>query len=371
MDINEFIDLAKSRPLTNVYIVGAGTYGQIFGRYFDKHQIAWEGYVDRNSRQGPIHGKKVISYREAGNEDAYYIISSYIYRDEMMKELIDCGVREDRLVLYETKDTIYECYEDTVHWKGYTEKLKRYEGLYKGNRCFIIGNGPSLTIGDLEKLKGEITFACNSIYALYEHTSWRPDFHCAWDEVFCKKMMSEKEDVERMTSNCEAFFTRIMSEGFAFRDCKDIRNLYYVKDVRGRDGKQGLPLFSGDCSRQVYSSGSVTYMMLQLAVYMGFEEIYLLGMDCSYSIERHSDGSITRNDIRDYNHLIQQMEERQGMALPEEVRKHFGIFTEIDAIMDGYRAAKQYADLHGIRICNATRGGKLEIFPRADLDKVI
>ena len=43
MDINEFIDLAKSRPLTNVYIVGAGTYGQIFGRYFDKHQIAWAG----------------------------------------------------------------------------------------------------------------------------------------------------------------------------------------------------------------------------------------------------------------------------------------------------------------------------------------
>ena len=116
---------------------------------------------------------------------------------------------------------------------------------------------------------------------------------------------------------------------------------------------------------------------LELSLYdyvfnkMGFEEIYLLGMDCSYSIERHSDGSITRNDIRDYNHLIQQMEERQGMALPEEVRKHFGIFTEIDAIMDGYRAAKQHADLHGIRICNATRGGKLDIFPRADLDKVI
>lgn len=367
MDIYEFIDLAKSRPLTNVYIVGAGTYGQIFGRYFDKHQIAWKGYVDRNSRQGPIHRKKVISYREAGIKEGYFIISSYIYRDEMMKELIDCGVREDRLVLYETKDTIYECYEDTVHWKGYTEKLKRYKDLYKGKRCFIIGNGPSLTIEDLEKLKGEITFASNSIYALYKHTSWRPTFHCAWDESFCKKMMSEKEDVEWLASNCEAFFTSIMSEGFAYRDCEDIRNLYYVKDVRGNDGKPGLPRFSDDCSRQVYSSGSIAYMMLQLAVYMGFEEMYLLGMDCSFSVEKYSDGSVTRNDVRDHNHLIQQMEEGQGMALSEEA----GIFAGIDMIMDGYRAAKQYADLHGIRICNATKGGKLELFPRVDLDKVI
>ena len=55
------------------------------------------------------------------------------------------------------------------------------------------------------------------------------------------------------------------------------------------------------------------------------------------------------------------------MALSEEA----GIFAGIDAIMDGYKAAKQYADLHGIRICNATRGGKLEIFERVDFDLFI
>ena len=367
MDINAFVDMAKSFPLTKTYIVGAGKYGRIFGMYFDKHNIAWDGYVDKNSKRNPINGKRVISYREAGKEEAYYIISSYIYRDEMMRELKNSGVPKERLVTYETKDTIYDCYEDTVHWKTYTEKLKTYRALYKGKRCFVIGNGPSLTIEDLEKLKGEITFACNSIYALYEHTAWRPTFHCAWDETFCKKMMSEKEDVEWMTSNCEAFFTNIMSEGFAYRDCEDIRNLYYVKDVRGSDGKISLPLFSDDCSRQVYSSGTIAYMMLQLAVYMGFKEIYLLGMDCSFSIEKHSDGSVTRNNVRDHNHLIQRMEDEKGMALSEEA----GIFAGIDAIMDGYKAAKQYADLHGIRICNATRGGKLEIFERVDFDLFI
>ena len=61
------------------------------------------------------------------------------------------------------------------------------------------------------------------------------------------------------------------------------------------------------------------------------------------------------------------MEDEKGMALSEEA----GIFAGIDAIMDGYKAAKQYADLHGIRICNATRGGKLEIFERVDFDLFI
>lgn len=32
----------------------------------------------------------------------------------------------------------------------------------------------------------------------------------------------------------------------------------------------------------------------------------------------------------------------------------------------GYVAAKQYADSHGIKIYNATRGGKLEVFTRVD-----
>ena len=157
-----------------------------------------------------------------------------------------------------------------------------------------------------------------------------------------------------------------MSEGFEYRDCKDITNLYYVKDVRGSDGKISLPLFSDDCSRQVYSSGTVAYMMLQLAVYMGFKEIYLLGMDCSYSIERHSDGSVTRNDVRDHNPFIQIKDEGNM----EDLEKA-GIFAEIDRMMDGYKAAKQYADLRGIKIYNATRGGKLEIFERVDLEKLM
>ena len=48
-------------------------------------------------------------------------------------------------------------------WK---ENYKKYEG----KRCFIIGNGPSLKLEDLNRLKNEITIASNKIYLIFNKT---------------------------------------------------------------------------------------------------------------------------------------------------------------------------------------------------------
>ena len=50
---------------------------------------------------------------------------------------------------------------------GYSEKIKKLKDNYIGKRCFIIGNGPSLRIEDLNCLKGEYTFAANRIYEIF------------------------------------------------------------------------------------------------------------------------------------------------------------------------------------------------------------
>ncbi|WP_431242695.1 hypothetical protein ACQ9BO_23405 [Flavobacterium sp. P21] len=42
--------------------------------------------------------------------------------------------------------------------------------------------------------------------------------------------------------------------------------------------------FSSDVSEIVYDGYSIVYSLIQIAVYMGFKEIYLLGVDCSYSV---------------------------------------------------------------------------------------
>ena len=37
----------------------------------------------------------------------------------------------------------------------------------------------------------------------------------------------------------------------------------------------------------------------------------------------------------------------------------------------GYLAAKRYAEQHGIKIYNATRGGELEVFERVKLEQIV
>ena len=41
------------------------------------------------------------------------------------------------------------------------EYIRSLQNKYEGKRCFIIGNGPSLTPEDLDRIKDEYSFASN------------------------------------------------------------------------------------------------------------------------------------------------------------------------------------------------------------------
>src|SRR5690625_1280148 len=68
------------------------------------------------------------------------------------------------------------------------EKLKKIKNKHQGERCFIIATGPSLTIGDLEKLNNEITISMNSICLAFDETDWRPTYYGIQDEGVYKRM---------------------------------------------------------------------------------------------------------------------------------------------------------------------------------------
>ena len=66
----------------------------------------------------------------------------------------------------------------------YAKKLKLFHNIYRGETCFIIGNGPSLKAEDLEMIyqKGIPTFAFNRIYLMFDKTQWRPTYYISQDE---------------------------------------------------------------------------------------------------------------------------------------------------------------------------------------------
>ena len=93
--------------------------------------------------------------------------------------------------------------------------------------------------------------------------------------------------------------------------------------------------------------------MIQFAVYMGFSEIYLLGVDFNYSNNNTEINAACYFDNRLYNNNL-------AYALPKP-----------EVTLASYQTAREYCKNNGIKIYNATRGGKLEVFERINFDEVI
>lgn len=103
-----------------------------------------------------------------------------------------------------------------------------------------------------------------------------------------------------------------------------------------------------------YADGyTVTYSMIQAAVALGFKEIYLLGIDFNYQMS--ADGKVDDN-----------------LSYSKELNTKFKVGSpNMDYNLQAYMEAQRYCTNKGISIFNATRGGKLEVFDRVNLDDVV
>jgi len=60
-----------------------------------------------------------------------------------------------------------------------------------GRRGFVVGNGPSLGMADLEALSDEICIASNKIYLAFDDVSWRPAYYSVSDWLVWSKIKHE------------------------------------------------------------------------------------------------------------------------------------------------------------------------------------
>lgn len=230
--------------------------------------------------------------------------------------------------------------------KEKNKKLRQYKNKFKNKKCVIVCNGPSLQISDLERLYDDkiCTFGCNLIFNIYLDTYWRPDFYVINDFGIYKTYYNEISKLKNTNHN---IFIKGMCEIDMVKELDEIN--YYYEDCRRKYYENTK--FSDNIADGVYSGYTVTYDMLQIASYMGFSEIYLIGADFSYT----GDASQKGNHVYDSKF--------------NDKRKIAGR-TYIDLNINAMNVAKRYAEANGIKIYNATRGGKLEVFERRNLDEV-
>ncbi len=267
------------------------------------------------------------------------------------------------------------------HWKKdllLADNIQRFKGKHHGQRCFVMGNGPSLNKMDLSKLDGEILFGCNSIFLLFNRVNWRPTYYTCVDSRVLPDRAVEIDKMLRDNPSIEAFFPTEIREYTGDLKRTLVRTLIPSGDGRNfttekRQSHDNLPfsMFSVDANKGLVQPFTVAITMLQLAVYMGFDEIYLIGCDTSYVIPENvekegvtSKGklglALTSTENNDPNHF--------DPTYFGKGRKWHD--PQTDKMIEHYGFAKAVAESLDINILNATVGGNLEVFERVDFNNL-
>ncbi|MBQ4529107.1 MAG: CDP-glycerol glycerophosphotransferase family protein [Lachnospiraceae bacterium] len=235
--------------------------------------------------------------------------------------------------------------------------LMEYKNKYKGERCFLIGNGPSLTPDQLDLLKDEKCFACNMIYKVFDQTQWRPSFYCCIDSLYAKSIGSELLRMGRETPviTVATSYTKVKNKP---------KKMMYVNNVFSEDNYK----VRGNLLAYCKTKATVMTIMAEAAFYMGFKEVYLIGVDNS---DTHGTGGHFYSDSsqklvaqQDINRIKKRL--KKNNITREDIAKH----TQ-ERCNSVYEELKKYADSHGIKMYNATRGGSLEVYPRVKLEDVV
>jgi hypothetical protein len=236
-------------------------------------------------------------------------------------------------------------------------KMRSFHNKYRNERCFIIGNGPSLNKIDLTLLKGEYTFGVNGIFYKYDEMGFKPTFYVVEDSHVIDDNLERINAINYSHKFFPHFYNNMIKRDADTTFMNTDFGFYKTKGPHYR-----VPRFSIDCSEVVYAGQSVTYLNLQLAYYFGFQNVYLIGMDFSYAVPESSvvskDTIISNED--DPNHFH-----------PD----YFGKGKKwhdpkLDNCKMVYEYAKKVYEEKGKNIFNASIGGKLEVFERVDFNRL-
>jgi hypothetical protein len=218
--------------------------------------------------------------------------------------------------------------------------LHELRNRHRGSRCFIIGNGPSLNRTDLRCLRDEFTFGVNRIYLLFPELGFPTSYYVAINTLVIEQCASEIQALSMPK------FVTWRARRWLAADRQTV-----LLDTDYTDP----PTFSPDVSGRVFEGSTVTYVALQLAFHMGFDEVILIGVDHNFTTTGPANATVVSQGD-DPNHFS---------------TGYFGKgfrwqLPDLEASEAAYRLARQAYETAGRRVVDATLGGQLTVFPKVE-----
>ena len=156
----------------------------------------------------------------------------------------------------------------------------QFHDKHNGETGIIIANGPSLRDVPIEFLMSVPSFGCNFVHRRAD--GFAPTYYANTGMNHLDTLEKRQAIYPAMDSpHCEAaFINRLVAHLFPFE------NIYGILSGRAY-GLHNSRKFSLDPLHIIGIGGSMLFGLFQIAYYMGFDRLYVVGLDHDYSGDKH------------------------------------------------------------------------------------
>ena len=220
--------------------------------------------------------------------------------------------------------------------------LDFFRNRHLGERCFIVCNGPSLNRMDLTFLNGEVTIGLNKIFLGIDSFGFYPRYLIAINEKVISQSITEFQNMSCVKFIGDRYKSDVMQSALLWR----ISTQNYEED------------FSYDLDKGLQEGNTVTYAALQLAFFMGFKQVYIIGMDHKFHYSGPSNDSQFLEGP-DPNHFSPDYFGNKNWDTPDlERSERF------------YKVAKDVFERFGRNIYDATMDGHCKVFEKISYEGI-
>lgn len=221
------------------------------------------------------------------------------------------------------------------------KKINKWHNKYYNRKAIIICNGPSLKSVDFELLQNAsiFTFGLNKINLLFDYSDFRPSCIVSVNPYVIEQNALFFNETDIPLFLCHK--SRLL--------VKSRPNIHYFHTINV------IGSFARNCSWSINIGATVTFMAMQLAFYMGFSKVALIGCDHYFSTKGPAN-KVVQTGTKDLNHFDERYFSGVNWQLPDLPASEFH-----------YSIAQKTYQHFGRNIVNCTEGGHLDIFDRMDL----
>ncbi|HLA97021.1 MAG TPA: 6-hydroxymethylpterin diphosphokinase MptE-like protein [Anaerolineales bacterium] len=215
--------------------------------------------------------------------------------------------------------------------------------IHRGQRAFIIGNGPSLKQTDLARLQDEFTFGMNRFYMLFPELGFSSTYFLTVNSLVIEQCA---EDIRRLP----------VPKFLSWRSRSLIQP---TEDTIFLHTTYAGAKFASDARGRLWEGATVTYVALQLAFHMGFDQVILIGVDHSFVTQGVPNTTVvSQGDDPDHFHA-----------------NYFGKgfrwqLPDLETSEQAYRMARQAYQRRGRQVLDATISGNLTVFPKVEYNSL-